>query len=244
MANHTRPDGAMETLSTRLPPAEAADLMRLMPDGTKGEALRIAARIGVNVMSKPGFLDSLAADHLLRQARELVDQMPLGRTLSGAHQFEQLPDPGELAASALPAVVTTGEHVLLIDGMGQVLAVSFGAAPEIGVQGLKSSAGGETTIGMIVAITGQLGGALVQLVNDGSGRTIRLAGAVDLALGQSGHVQITFAGVILEVPLVLLWQLMAELNAGIARQMAASVEARQRLEAQLQASTGGQEVQA
>jgi len=233
----------MEPLSVRVTPDHLADLKAAMPDGSPREALRISSQIGLNTMLRPGFLDALEAHHLLGELQQLANRLPLGRTLSGARQFEELPEPEALAAAELPAVVTTGQHVLLVDQLGQVLAVSFGTAPEIGARGLNDSIGGEVAIGTVVVMTGQLGAALVEVLHAGPGRTAKIHGGLQLARLQSGQVRITYGPVSLEVPDVLLWQLQAELNAGIARQVAEGIGARRQLEKQLQTSPG-QEVEA
>jgi hypothetical protein len=234
-------DSPLEVLTIRVP----AETIRTLDEFSQGASRAVTGRtfleFGIQQLTKPGALEALELHHQLGRLEAIAASFPAGRTSSGAPWLPTLPDPEQIASLQLPAVVAVREPnaVMLLDYSGQSLVIGFGADAEV----VATPSNGKThraevALGTIVTMAGQLGAAVVELANAGPGRTARLHAGLELARLASGDVSVRFGPLAMVIPARLMWVWLAELNAAIARQLGSSLEARQQLEAQLQASPG------
>jgi hypothetical protein len=227
-----------EVLSIRVPASVVRTIDAHAEGSSRSAAAAVFLQFGIEELTRPGAREALEAHHLLTQAQQLMARCSMGRCTSTGRWFPELPSAEQVGQMMLPEVITTPEQVLVVDQQGQVLAFTVsGATIALGGSTAKGHQHAvELELGDLVALTGQLGAAIVDLSNKGVDRAAAVHGGLKLARLESGELALAFGALAMVIPARLVWVLLAELNGAIARQLAGSLAAREALEQQLQAS--------
>lgn len=200
------------------------------------ETVIIALHDFVQRMRDPEYVRGLVMAAQLEQFRALCDRMGSGRTVAGAYVLDRVPDrlPG---AIELPAVVTTGEYVLLIDHDGGQVGVSFGTAPAIITSGGDPL---EVTLADLARLIGELSLSFSGLARGGDGAHARLSpiGLLQTTCHRQpdGRIAVQVGGARLVIAPYVFTRWAAELQAGLSRYLLQSLAQRVELEDRLAAS--------
>lgn len=230
---------ATEVFTAKVTPSTIATLDKYANGAgcSRAEAGRVFMSYGVEMLTQPGAIERLESCTLLNRLEHLAASWSAGRCTSGSRWFDELPPAEDLARMELPAVVSTPGLVMAVDYSGQSLQVAFGTEVVIGVTTASGDGSqSEVHLGDLVAMVGQMGSALVELVNSKPGRTARLHLGMELARLESGQIRIAYGTLRMLLPVAEVFRLLAELNGAVAQHLAGSVARREALEKTLQES--------
>ena len=201
-------------------------------------------------MQDPEYEMGIDFAYQLEEFHRILAAFPAGRTIGGAHQFTTPPDPEVLARFHMPAVLTTGEMVILMGKEGESITLRFDAdanifaayrvdgPEEIRVEPMVEAIG-EARLPVLCRVIGEISMSAVGLANGGPGAIAKLSKACGMKMSlkrlENGEVEVSLGGCNIRIPAYMLWRWAGELNAAMSRYMTNSLSARVALEDAMQA---------